>query len=195
MRTSVCAYADRREPDRGRSAGGELLYTGITTCPTLLDGQLPGPRFDRNQSDGNNLAGVNLAGQNLTNANFGYAMPTGANLHRGEMRGEAAELGRALSGYHGGQLYSTASYQAHDLTGIDLDGNNLTGVNLAGQNLTNASFTEAKLTNANLSGTLLNGAQVARANFNGAGLTPARFIRLPATRTEISRESVWPIRT
>ena len=38
------------------------------------------------------------------------------------------------------QLYSTASYQAHDLTGISLVGINLAGVNLAGQNLTNASF-------------------------------------------------------
>ena len=38
------------------------------------------------------------------------------------------------------QLYSTASYQAHDLTGIGLYGNNLAGVNLAGQNLTNADF-------------------------------------------------------
>ena len=37
------------------------------------------------------------------------------------------------------QLYSTASYQAHDLTGIGLIGN-LAGVNLAGQNLTNANF-------------------------------------------------------
>ena len=67
-------HADRREPDRGRSAGGELhrdwYGTGITAA----------------------------------------------------------------------QLYSTASYQAHDLTGIGLDGNNLAGVNLAGQNLTNANF-------------------------------------------------------
>ena len=39
------------------------------------------------------------------------------------------------------QLSSTASYQAHDLTGINLGGNNLAGVNLAGQTLTNASFT------------------------------------------------------
>ena len=44
------------------------------------------------------------------------------------------------TGITAAQLYSTASYQAHDLTGIGLDGNNLTGVNLAGQNLTNANF-------------------------------------------------------
>jgi uncharacterized protein YjbI with pentapeptide repeats len=37
------------------------------------------------------------------------------------------------------QLYSTASYQAHDLTGIRLFGD-LSGWNFAGQNLTNASF-------------------------------------------------------
>ena len=38
------------------------------------------------------------------------------------------------------QLYSTASYQAHDLSGIDLIANNLAGGNFAGQNLTNADF-------------------------------------------------------
>ena len=71
MRTSV-RHADRREPDRGRSAGGDFrTYGGI---------------------------GITTA-----------------------------------------QLYSTASYQAHDLTGIGLGGNNLAGVNLAGQNLTNAT--------------------------------------------------------
>ena len=110
---------------------------------------------------GNNLTGVNLAGQNLTNANF-YVRhadqresqpgqphecelllrrpdrrePTGA-----EVRGASfANFGCGLTL---AQLYSTASYQAHDLTGINLAGNNLAGVNFAGQNLTNADFSSS----------------------------------------------------
>ena len=55
-------------------------------------------------------------------------------LHRGRSAG-----GDFCTGITAAQLYSTASYQAHDLTGIGLDGNNLAGVNLAGQNLTNAT--------------------------------------------------------
>ena len=66
-------------------------------------------------------------------------------------RSAGSELHRLLGGITTAQLYSTASYQAHDLTGIGLDGNNLTGVNLAGQNLTNADFVDATLTNANFS--------------------------------------------
>ena len=71
------------------------------------------------------------------------------------MRG--ANLSRGITA---AQLYSTASYQAHDLTGIGLAGNNLTGANLAGQNLTNANFIGTVLTGANLTG-----AEIRRANF------------------------------
>ena len=61
---------------------------------------------------------------------------TGANFTGAEVRG-ATSLTRES---RQAQLYSTASYQAHDLTGIDCwHGNNLAGVNLAGQNLTNAT--------------------------------------------------------
>src|SRR5262249_15184887 len=49
------------------------------------------------------------------------------------------------------QLYTTASYQAHDLSGIGLAYNNLAGANFAGQNLTNASFYGATLTGADFS--------------------------------------------
>ena len=66
---------------------------------------------------------------------------TGANLDRGRSaRGELRGRVRGDLGITAAQLYSTASYQAHDLTGIGLGGNNLAGVNLAGQNLTNANF-------------------------------------------------------
>ena len=46
--------------------------------------------------------------------------------------------GADLGGFSSDQLYSTASYQAGDLTGIRLIENNLSGWNFAGQNLTNA---------------------------------------------------------
>ena len=55
------------------------------------------------------------------------------------------------SGFTAAQLYSTASYQAYDLTGVRLDGN-LAGWNFAGQNLTNASFAYATLNDADFTG-------------------------------------------
>ena len=93
------------------------------------------------------LTNANFSQANLTNANFDYATLTGANLTGAEVRGANFELRRGITP---AQLYSTASYQAHDLTGIGLAGNNLTGANLAGQNLTNANFVCATLTNAEL---------------------------------------------
>ena len=79
---------------------------------------------------------MNLAGQNLTNADFALRHADRRELHRGRRAGSEFHM----HGITSAQLYSTASYQAHDLTGIGLDSNNLAGVNLAGQNLTNANF-------------------------------------------------------
>ena len=134
--------------------------TGHHAGATLLDGQLPGPRFDRNRFGLQQPSGANLAGQNLTNANFNYATLTDANFSQANLtnanfiatltnanlsqanltnanlslrhadrrepdRGRSAggELSTFTSpgtGITAAQLYSTASYQAHDLTGIDL---------------------------------------------------------------------------
>ena len=69
------------------------------------------------------------------------------------------------------QLYSTASYAAHDLSGIGLVTNDLSGANLSGQNLTGANLNHADLTNADLSR-----AVVTVAAFDGAN-SPARTVR------------------
>ena len=84
---------------------------------------------------GNNLSGGNFAGQNLTNANFTMPRSPAPTSPAPRCKGRTSgSTGLTLA-----QLYSTASYQAHDLTGIGLYGNNLSGGNFAGQNLTNAS--------------------------------------------------------
>ena len=90
------------------------------------------------------------------------------------------------------QLYSTASYQAHDLTGIGLRCNNLAGVNLAGQNLTNANFNYATLTGANFSQANLtdatfNAATLTNANLSQANLTNANFDLRHSDRREPDR--------
>jgi uncharacterized protein YjbI with pentapeptide repeats len=138
-----------------------------------------------------NLSGVNLVGQNLTGADFYSATLTGGNLSQANLA-NASFFAATLTGanftgadvrganffrddeFYGGtgitpsQLYSTASYQAHDLTGIDFYGNNLDGVNLAAQKLTNADFRGATLTGANLSGADARGAYFDYDPFTGA---------------------------
>jgi uncharacterized protein YjbI with pentapeptide repeats len=113
------------------------------------------------------LAGANFAGQNLTNA-FLSATLTSADFRNANLANaylsswlegadftDAVVRGATLSGrihwydwytgeYVGGissaQLYSTASYQAHDLRGVNLSFKDLSGWNFAGQNLSNAQF-------------------------------------------------------
>ena len=124
------------------------------------------------------LSQAHLTNANLTNANFELANLTGADLTGAEVRG--TNFVRSNYAYQGGislaQLYSTASYQAHDLTGINLAGNNLAGVYLAGHNLTNvnlnsdlsnANLSKANLTNANLQAGLWN-ADLSQANMTHA---------------------------
>jgi uncharacterized protein YjbI with pentapeptide repeats len=122
--------------------------------------------------DANDLAGWSFAGQNLTNANFAAATLTDADFTGAEVRGADFDTG-GLCGPSGciptgitlTQLYSTASYQAHDLTGIGFGGDfsrgnfvgqNLTNADFGGANLTDANFREANLSNANFSRRICN---------------------------------------
>ena len=83
------------------------------------------------------------------------------------------------------QLYSTASYQAHDLTGIGLSYNDLTGGNFAGQNLSNAILRDATVTDADFTG-----AEVRGANF---GTTPRLCDPESRWRNSIPRLATKPM--
>ncbi len=119
-----------------------------------------------------------LIGADLTNAGFSFATLTDADLTGAEVRDASFEL--TTPGFTKEQLYSTASYQAHDLYRISLESNNLTGWNFAGQNLTSVAFDNATLTGANLSQSNLtsadfNGAKLTGADLTGAVVRGARF--------------------
>jgi uncharacterized protein YjbI with pentapeptide repeats len=144
---------------RGASlVNANLSQANLTNAD--FDGTLS-PYYSAGEAD---LTGANLSGANLTNANFRNVPLTGATLTGAEVR--RANFSRnttdplALPGLTVAQLSSTASYQAHDLTGIKLEFNLLAGVNLAGQNLTNAAFYAADLTGANLTGAQVRGADL-----------------------------------
>ena len=129
----------------------------------------------------NNLSGWNFRGQNLTNANFNGATMTNADFSGAEVRGANFDRNDRASGirYPVGtgitlaQLYSTASYQAKDLSGIVLWQNDLTGGNFAGHKLSHANFNAATLTGADLSNADLTNARFFAANLTGADFTGA----------------------
>jgi uncharacterized protein YjbI with pentapeptide repeats len=119
------------------------------------------------------LVGADFSGANLTQANFVGSDLTGANFGGAQIRdanfSKFADTG--IGGITPAQLYSTASYQAHDLGRIGLAGNNLVGADFSGLNLTAADFSGATLTGANFSGAIIRGAY-----FPGAvGLTPGQL--------------------
>jgi uncharacterized protein YjbI with pentapeptide repeats len=122
--------------------------------------------------ESNNLAGWNFAGQNLSNASFYSALLTGADFTNANVT--RTYLKNATSnGFTAPQLYSTASYQTHDLTGIILDSDNLSGWNFTGQNLTNANLNSVVLSGANLSQANLTNVSLRAATLSGADFTNA----------------------
>jgi uncharacterized protein YjbI with pentapeptide repeats len=114
----------------------ELAYAALYN----LD--LTGSRFDFS-----NLSYAALGSSTLTNANLSGAVVTGTRFDYTTSTGITKE-----------QLYSTASYQAKNLSGIGLGGNDLSGWDFSGQNLANAYLSNSTLTNANLSGAVVTGA-------------------------------------
>ena len=112
-------------------------------------------------------------GRHADRANLTRAEVQGATFYRDSYNGVGSGITTA-------QLYSTASYQTHNLTGIDLGGNELTGVSLAGQNLANAKFygammTAADFSQSDLTNALFSVASLADANFSQANLSGANF--------------------
>ncbi len=114
------------------------------------------PYFN-NPAARSDLTGWDFRGQDLTGANLGLATLTRTDLTGAIVKGASFAYSTS-KGFTKEQLYSTASYQASDLAGIWLDGNDLTGWNFAGQNLTDATFGLSTFRNANVSGADLSGA-------------------------------------
>lgn len=114
----------------------------------------------------NDLAGWNFAAQNLTDADFRITALSGADLKGAEIRG-ADFASTTFRGFSAMQLYSTASYQANDLTGINLANNNLSGWNFSGQNLSGADFSQGSLTGADFTGTEIRGASFLYTTYGG----------------------------
>ncbi len=122
------------------------------------------------------LTGANLSGANLTGAAFRAATLDGVDVSGADVRG--ADFNIAMTnGFTLTQLYSTASYQQQDLSGITLSSNDLAGADFSGQDLS-----RAVLHHANLAGVDFSGATIRNADLRATvgTLTPAQ---LYATRS------------
>jgi uncharacterized protein YjbI with pentapeptide repeats len=135
--------------------GADLSYRNLTMA-YLIGADLTGT-----YGDGANLTNADLSHSNLTASRFIGARLTDADFTGAQVRDASFARNPFSSSGTGislAQLYSTASYQAHDLTGVSLHGNFLTGGNFVGQNLANASFMGAWLSNADFTNAEIRGA-------------------------------------
>src|SRR5262249_59934434 len=126
---------------------------------------------------------------------FDSAMLTGADFTGAEVRGASFSY-TASNGFTLVQLYSTASYRAMDLSGINLSLNNLAAANFTGQNLSNASFNSATLTGAdfrqaNLTKALVYGATLTGADFTDAEVRGANFTKDYSQATGITLAQLY----
>ncbi len=166
--------------------GIDLSNQNLTTA-SLLGCSLKNALLTQAKLVGTSLEGANLAGANLTGADafaadFGGANLTNANLSQTKLQAymltatvtganfTGADIHEAILpiGFTATQLYSTASYQNHDLTNIVLSGDS-TQWNFANQDLTNASLSASTVTNANFTGATVRGADLPY------GFTPAQL--------------------
>lgn len=91
------------------------------------------------------LVGANLSRASLTRTRLQGADMSGAEI-TGAMFGEAfADPSQSGTDLTKEQLYSTASYQRKDLSGIHLSGNDISTWDFTGQTVTNAEFNRSKL--------------------------------------------------
>ncbi len=114
---------------------------------------------------------------------------TGADFTNADVRGAGFDQA-TYNGFTASQLYSTASYQNHDLTGISFGGSDLSGWNFAGQNLTNSSFGTIRFSILTFPGAARSNflyAMLAGADFTGADTRGADIDLSGATTTNLIR--------
>ena len=155
--TSSYRYGDLVGLDFRRINAEGWNFRGVN----LSDGFLFDSNFDNANFSNANLTGVSFSDSTLTNANL-----IGATIND-------AALGTAVSEQ---QLYSTASYQEKNMSGVRMFGHDLSGWKLAEQSLAYGGLSDTvlfqtDLRQADLSNVSLSFASLAEANLEGADLS------------------------
>src|SRR5262245_43288432 len=154
-------YINPADPNQGKQQSTTLAPDGAgvdavpganlagrnLTMAYLIGADLTGAYFYAKLTNAD-MSQANLSGASFWSANFTGAEIRGAGFDRIATWRNCCSPRYWLvgSGIAPAQLYSTASYQAHDLSGISVSQNDLAGANFTGQNLTDANFSVAELT-------------------------------------------------
>jgi uncharacterized protein YjbI with pentapeptide repeats len=165
-RDLTMAYLSRMDLNRASLYGARLTNADLTQA-NLSNAAL----------DDSDLDNADFSRADLSYASLNYGSLAGAVFAGATVRG-ASFMSVTTQGFSAAQLYSTASYVSHELSGINLGENDLSNWSFTGQNLTSASFYGATLTGANfaqanLTAASLGHAVLTNANLNQANLTDA----------------------
>jgi uncharacterized protein YjbI with pentapeptide repeats len=177
-------YIDPLDPSQGKRPSATLALDGAGVDAV--------PGADLSSRD---LTMAYLIGADVTNASFYRAKLTDADFTGAEIRG-AGFRPRPSScplicflpgtGISASQLYSTASYQTQDLSGIDLSFHDFDSGNFVGQNLSRAKFERTTLTGADLRQANFADAFLVRATLTGANLSQANLMNVDLNRVELT---------
>ncbi len=121
----------------------EQLYS----TQSYAEGDLQGVKFNDINLDGWNFSNQNLSGATFFQTSLASVDFTGATI-------DQVDLGNA-TGFTASQLYSTASYQNHNLHGVWFDWIDMSGWDLSGQDLSGASLYYADLTGTDFTGAIV----------------------------------------
>jgi uncharacterized protein YjbI with pentapeptide repeats len=153
-------------PDYGT---GAATLTGAS----FTDADLRGARFDNTTLTATDFNGADVRGASF--ARYPYSEPG--------------------TGITPAQLYSTASYQARDLSGTDFGGNLLAGGQFAGQKLTNANFGNRYYAINRRTGQpewQIYYATLTGANFTGADIRGAQYLEHLDVSGATTTNLIWP---
>jgi uncharacterized protein YjbI with pentapeptide repeats len=176
-------YVNPADPSQGKRPSPKLVPggAGVEAAPGAWLGffDLTMAHFSGADLTGANISGSDLTGATLNQANLTNAYLSASTLTDAEFAGahvQGAHFDRFAYEYDGtgialAQLYSTASYQAHDLRGISLRSNDLRSGNFVDQNLAGANFSHAELTGADFTNAQVGGASLETAR----GFTAAQL--------------------
>jgi uncharacterized protein YjbI with pentapeptide repeats len=124
----------------------EQLYS----TANYQQGDLTGIRLEDND-----LSGWSFAGKNLSEANFYRSTLAGTDFTDAVVTRTSF---RGFGGITAEQLYSTATYQQGDLSGMSLAENDLRGWDFAGKDLSDVSLAISLLAGADFAGAIVKGA-------------------------------------
>ena len=157
------------------STANDFTSTQLYSTASYINRNLAGVSFSGSNQGNAALFNWNFANQDLSNANFTNAATNGAIFTNAIIKG--ANFSGSGTPLKSSMLYSTSSYTAGDLSGINFSSNALnTGLNLVNQNLTGANFSATDLSGDTVTGANLTNAVVTQANFSSVtGLTAAQI--------------------